>query len=82
MLQRGQAQGSRSHHSPSVCLRQTRKGECRDVGCLLCADVRLVMTHTSMVNQSSRKEARTYDGDKTVSSASGFRKPGQLRVNQ
>ena len=35
-----------------------------------------------MVNSSSKKEERIYNGEKTVSLASAFRKAGQLHVNQ
>ena len=35
-----------------------------------------------MVNESSTKEARVYNGEKTVSLASGVGKAGQLLVNQ
>ena len=37
---------------------------------------------TPTVNSSSTKEARIYSREKTVSSASGIGKAGQLHVNQ
>ena len=39
-------------------------------------------THTLMVNKSTTKEARTYNGEKTVSSISGAGKTGQLHVKE
>ena len=39
-------------------------------------------TRTPTVNESSTKEARIYNGEKTVSSASGVGKAGWLRVHQ
>ena len=35
-----------------------------------------------MVNESKIKEARTYNGEKTVSSISGAGKTGQLHVKE
>ena len=37
-------------------------------------------THTLMVNKSTTKEARIYNGEKTVSSISGAGNTGQLHV--
>ena len=41
-----------------------------------------MVTHTPTVNQSSTKEARIYNGEKTVSSINGARKTGQLQVRE
>ena len=35
-----------------------------------------------MVNSSTTKEARIYNGEKTVSSVNGARKTGQLHVKE
>ena len=39
-------------------------------------------THTLMVNLYMKKEARIYNGEKTVSSISGAGKTGLLHVNK
>ena len=40
------------------------------------------INHAPTVNSSMRKEARTYNGEKTVSSISGAGKTGQLPVKE
>ena len=41
-----------------------------------------LLGHTPMVNSSVTKEARIYNGGKTVSSISGVGKTGQLHVKE